>query len=903
MKFRFDATQQFQLDAIASVIGLLDGQGRIGAQLLPAAGSTVVPNRLDLSDSQLLDNLRAVQGERGLLQDDALACIEQSVELYEGPGDVRFPNFSVEMETGTGKTYVYLRTVLTLASRYGLTKFVIVVPSIAVREGVLKTIEQTRKHFATIPGLPPYHPSVYAAQPGQVRGFAASNAVEVMVMTIQSFRNESAVIRKSNEGNAPPIHLLQAVRPVLILDEPQNMESEGGIAALAALNPLFALRYSATHRNPYNVIYRLSPFDAYRQGLVKRLEVGAAIEEENANLPFIRLERTEAAKRTLTATVTVDVQAAGGKLTRKAIKLKPGDDLAVKAKRTDYDGFKVAEISTHYVRFTNNVEIEVGGETGSQREAVIEAQIRFTVDQHFRKQKRIREMGFNVKVLSLFFIDSVASFRAEDGLVRTLFIKAFDDAKEAYPEWRDRDALDVQASYFASKVNKKGETTVFEKPTATTKDEREAQAREFDLIMKGKERLISFDEPVAFIFSHSALKEGWDNPNVFQICTMREVGSETERRQQVGRGVRLPVDARTGERVTDERVNVLTIAASESYERFVRGLQGEIEKEYGKDGVPPEPGNARKRITLTLRKEHLLTDEFEGLWEKIKHRTRYAVSIDSPKLIADVVEDMADVEVHRPKVIVQVARVLAEADADIFEAVRTADASVAIDLEGRFPLPNILALVESLMEATTPPMRIGRATTLAILKQISSPQRALENPQEFAGALASAIKSRLADQLVDGIEYERDGSWYEQRQFDEFIETFEANVVESKFNGLSGGSHIYSGVVVDSETVERPFAEALENDARIKLYVKLPAWFRVPTPIGNYNPDWAIVMQDAAGADHLYLVRETKGTTRLPDLRPDERRKILCGRAHFRKALGVDYRVVAHAADLPAGGV
>ena len=903
MEFRFDATQQFQLDAIASVVGLLDGQGHIGAPLIPAAGSTVVPNRLDLDDGQLLDNLRTVQEERGLPQDDALACIEQNVELYEGPSNVRFPNFSVEMETGTGKTYVYLRTILTLASRYGLTKFVIVVPSVAVREGVLKTIEQTRKHFAAIPGLPPFHPSVYAGQPGQVRAFAASNAVEVMVMTIQSFRNETNVIRKSNEGNAPPINLLQAVRPVLILDEPQNMESEGGIAALATLNPLFALRYSATHRNPYNVVYRLTPFDAYRQGLVKRLEVGAAIEEESGNLPFIRLDKTEAAKKTLTATVTVDVQATSGKVTRKPIKLKPGENLAVKTKRTDYEGFEVAEISDHYLRFTNNVEISVGGETGSPREVVIEAQIRFTIEQHFRKQKRIRDMGFNVKVLSLFFIDSVASFRADDGLVRTLFVKAFDEAKLAYPEWQNRSALEVQASYFASKVNKKGEVTIFDKPVATTKDERDAQAREFDLIMKGKERLLSFDEPVAFIFSHSALKEGWDNPNIFQICTLREVGSETERRQQIGRGVRLPVDAATGERITDERVNVLTVAASESYERFVSGLQGEIEREYGNDGVPPKPGNARKRVSLPLRKEHLLKPEFVALWDKIKHRTRYAVEIDSAKLIEDVAEDMADVEVRRPRVIVQVAKVRADTDQDVFEAVRTADASVAIDLEGRFPLPNIVAVVENLMEATTPPMRIGRKTILAILKKLSAPERALANPQEFAAALVTAIKTRLSDQLVDGIQYERDGTWYEQRQFDDLIDAFDANVVNSTEKDGSGGAHIYEGVVVDSETIERPFAEALENDDRIKLYVKLPAWFQVPTPIGAYNPDWAIVFGGDDGENHLYLVRETKGTTHLPDLRSDERRKILCGRKHFRDALGVDYRVVTTASQLPERGV
>lgn len=365
---------------------------------------------------------------------------------------------------------------------------------------------------------------------------------------------------------------------------------------------------------------------------------------------------------------------------------------------------------------------------------------------------------------------------------------------------------------------------------------------------------------------------------------------------------RLPVDASTGERITDERVNVLTIAASESYERFVSGLQGEIEKEYGKDGVPPKPGNARKRVSLALRKGHLLKPEFEELWEKIKHRTRYAVTIDSAKLIDDVASDMAEVEVRRPRVVVQVAKVRAEADEDVFEAIRTADASVAIDLEGRFPLPNLVAVVENLMEATTPPMRIGRKTILAILRKLPFPERAMANPQEFAAALVTAIKTRLSDQLVNGIQYERDGTWYEQRQFDALIDAFEANVVKSLERDGSGGTHVYDGVVVDSETIERPFAEALERDERIKLYVKLPAWFQVPTPIGAYNPDWAIVFSAEEESNHLYLVRETKGSTHLPDLRPDEARKIKCGRKHFRDALGVDYRVVMDVGQLPSGG-
>jgi type III restriction enzyme len=255
-----------------------------------------------------------------------------------------------------------------------------------------------------------------------------------MVMTIDAFSREQNVIRKSVEGNAPVIHLLQAVRPVLILDEPQNMESEGRVAALAALNPLFALRYSATHRNPYSLVYRLSPYDAYRQNLVKQIEVGSAVEEENANHPFVRLESIAIARKTLTAQVTVDLQAKSGKIDRKAINLKHGDKLWEKTNRAEYEGFEVSEINfqTGFIRFTNNVELATGGETGNQKDAILEAQIRFTVERHLQKQKRIRDMGFNVKVLSLFFVDRVDSFRNENGVIRQLFVKAFNDAKAAY---------------------------------------------------------------------------------------------------------------------------------------------------------------------------------------------------------------------------------------------------------------------------------------------------------------------------------------------------------------------------------------------------------------------------------------------------------------------------------------
>jgi len=366
----------------------------------------------------------------------------------------------------------------------------------------------------------------------------------------------------------------------------------------------------------------------------------------------------------------------------------------------------------------------------------------------------------------------VDNFVANDGIIRTLYIKCFNELKTKYPDWAHADPMTVQAHYFASKTRKTGEVE-FQESTGRSKEDETA----FDLIMRAKEKLLSFDEPVAFIFSHSALREGWDNPNVFQICTMREVGSETERRQQVGRGIRLPVD-QTGERIREETVNVLTVVASESYQRFVEGLQSEIEREYGKEGVPPPPPDKRKRT-------------------------------------------------------------------------------------------------------------------------------ALDNPHEFATIAVSVIKAKLADQLVDGIKYKKIDEWYDQTLFDqdEIIDAWRDYIVPSEEISGTGGTHLWDGVPFESET-EKAFAQDLEKRNDVKLYIKLPRWFEVTTPIGNYNPDWAIVMADPKnGEDRLYLVRETKSTLDLNQLRPDEKRKILCGRSHFRGALQVDYKLVTEASQLPDGGV
>jgi type III restriction enzyme len=802
------------------------------------------------------------------------------------------------METGTGKTYVYLRTALELYQRFGLRKFIIVVPSVAVREGVLKTLEITAKHLAALYANPPYRYYVYdSSKLAQVRQFTLSDGVELMVMTIDSFNKAANVIRQYADGmqGERPVHLIQTTRPVLILDEPQNMEGERSVAALAALHPLFALRYSATHRNPYNLVYRLTPFDAYREGLVKRIEVASVVEEDNANRPYVRLDDVTTEGHSLKASVAVHRLMSKGAIKEKAITVKPGDSLAEKTKRPEYEGYEVEEINFGggFVRFANGVEVYKGGAIGADREAIFEAQIRYTIEEHFRKQARLKAHA--IKVLSLFFIDKVDNYARDDGIIKRLFVRAFDEIKARYTDWASKEALKVQASYFATRKRRSGDADAIDSNGKSKEDE-----AAFNLIMRDKERLLSFEEPVSFIFSHSALREGWDNPNVFQICTLREVGSERERRQQVGRGVRLPVD-QTGARIHDQRINILTVVASESYERFVGSLQSEIEAEYGADGLPPKPPNARKKAKANLRKHYFLKPEFKELWERVKHKTRYAVAIDTGRLVASVLPELDAAIVRAPRITIRKAEVVATMK-DTFEAMAQSGARTAVDLVGRFPLPNLLEVMESLMENTTPPMRITRRTLLEIYSRTKNKESAVENPHEFAAVAVGIIKEKLTDQLVDGIQYEKLGQWYEMSQFEAELETWSEYLVKSERPDGSEGASLYDGVFWDSITIEKPFIEALEHRKDVRLYFRLPDWFVVKTPIGQYNPDWAIVMDNPEEEDAepiLYLVRETKATGRLSDLRPQERRKILCGKRHFEEALGVSYRVVSSASELP----
>jgi type III restriction enzyme len=532
MLFRFDANQEYQLQAIAAVVDLFEGQMRVEKDLSFELGASfpAVPNRMELDEAAVLANLQKVQAVNGLKQDERLELIEEAIEAVAGPKQARFGNFSVEMETGTGKTYVYIRTALELYHRYGMRKFVVVVPSVAIREGVLKTFEVTRTHLRDLYQNVPYRFSVYdSASLAQVRQFAVSDSVEFMVMTIDSFNKASNVIRQSRDqlSGEVPLHMVQAARPILILDEPQNMESELSVRSLAALDPLFALRYSATHRNPYNLVHRLTPFEAYRQGLVKRIEVAGVEQIDDANLPYLRLEGIRTEKTRLSARVAVQKLMADKSVKEKVITVRPDDNLKELTGRDDYAGFTVDEITSRYVRFGNGIELKPGESQGADREAIFAAQIEDTVKEHFRKQRRLRDKG--IKVLSLFFIDRVDNYQSEDGVIRRLFNQTFERLKAEHPDWRDAKVEDVQAAYFAQRRHRGGEVELQDSTSGRSKADEET----YDLIMKDKESLLSFPLPadgeearrrkqVSFIFSHSALREGWDNPNVFQICTLNQ---------------------------------------------------------------------------------------------------------------------------------------------------------------------------------------------------------------------------------------------------------------------------------------------------------------------------------------------------------------------------------------------
>ena len=977
MNLHFEPSLDYQLRAVDAVCDLFRGQETCRTEFTVTRDvvngqsnlsfvetDRGVGNRLTLLDDELLRNLTEIQLKNGLPPSSSLDS-----------GD-----FTVEMETGTGKTYVYLRTIFELNKRFGFCKFVIVVPSVAIKEGVHHFIEIASGHFKSLYSGVPFDYFLYdSSRLGQVRNFAISPQIQIMVVTVGAINKKDVNnLYKDSEktGGERPLDLIRATRPIIIVDEPQSVDgglSGAGKAALDAMNPLCTLRYSATHADKHHMVYRLDAVDAYEQRLVKQIEVASATVEDAYNRPFVRLVTVANKRGAVSARVQLDMQTSRG-VKRQEVTVQDGENLEQTTGRAIYAECRIGEI-----RLSNGdefLELRVpGGEQflrlgqawgdvdglAMQREM-----IRRTIKEHLDKEQRLRPQG--IKVLSLFFIDAVEKYRRYDtdgNAIKGDYAKIFEEEYRRavkLPQYstlvNDRHfvsiAEEVHNGYFS--IDKKGSWVDTEE---NNQGNRESAERAYNLIMKEKELLLLFETPLKFIFSHSALKEGWDNPNVFQICALREMSTERERRQTVGRGLRLCVN-QDGERVRGFDVNTLTVIAIESYEQFAANLQYEIERDTGirfgvveahqfaaltttdsgggivsfgversnalwhylqqqryidasgrvqdslkrvlDDGALALPDafvaqldqitavlrklsgrlqikNADERRQVHTRHAVLHSQAFKTLWDRIKHKTTYRVEFDNESLVEGCTAALRAAPAI-PKARIQWRKAdIAIGKAGVEATERVGAATVVLD-DSAVELPDLLTDIQDRTQLT-------RRTVHRILTGSGRLDDFKRNPQQFIELAAEAINrcKRLA--VVDGIKYQRlgDTRFYAQ----ELFETKELTGYLK--NLLAAKKSVYEEVVYGS-AIESTFANQLENDDAIKVYAKLPAWFTIPTPLGDYNPDWALLVEKD-GEERLYFVVETKSGLFADDVRERELAKIKCGRAHF-KALSVGEAPVAY---------
>lgn len=661
LTFQYKQDQQFQLDAISSVVDLFEGiPVQDKKDMFAGTANDVTPNFPSdefLDEILLLENLQKIQELNSVESRGSEIDISDDLEVDDGMvlevagnDSFRVPHFTVEMETGTGKTYVYLRSLYELNKRYGFTKFIIVVPSIAIYQGVIKSIQTMRNHFRQLYDNQDITTIPYDSNKlGELNNFANNTDLTLMIMTIDSFNKANNNIYKHTEklqGEWKPYQYIQATRPIIILDEAQNFESNKAKESIRTFKPLFVLRYSATHKETPNLVYRLTPINAFKNNLVKQIEVIGVSELGNLNEKLLRLVEVKRTKP-LTAIVKAFVLE-NGEMFEKDITLKQGNDLRAKTKNPDYDQFIVEDIrfgkkeEEQLIVFENGVSLSVSDSVLS-KESIFRAQIERTISIHMQRQEMLKAQG--IKVLSLFFIDRVKNYTTQDGLIKKLFDESFERLKLHYDDFKKLSANEVREGYFAKpKLDSLEEEAV--DTEGRTKAQREMEKKAFELIMKDKERLLSFDESVSFIFAHSALKEGWDNPNVFQICTLNQTNSTMKKRQEIGRGLRLAID-QEGNRTENHAINILTVIANEQYESFVSRLQ----QEYLDDGneAPPKPkkpeqGEAKRNNTIYN------SEDFTAFWSKLNKKTSYKVTVNTEELIDQCLERLNNCNFPSPMI-------------------------------------------------------------------------------------------------------------------------------------------------------------------------------------------------------------------------------------------------------------
>lgn len=832
LKLKFDPKLDFQIDAINSVVHLFKGQTRKSLDCT----FQIVPNILDLTKEKILGNLQEIQNKNGL----PLSNADDLKEPY---------NFTVEMETGTGKTYVYHRTILELNQKYGWTKFIIVVPSVAIKEGVLKTLDITKEHFKQVYENLPYTYFPYKSDNlVMIRMFGQDTNLQIMVITRDAFNKDINIIHNVHDKMGDkPIEIIKKTKPIVILDEPQKMGGEATLWGLSELNPLFVLRYSATHRDIYNLVYKLTPYDAYNFGLVKKIEVLSITEEGDASSKKIILEKIESTSSGLRAKVKVFVRTKDG-IKLKIITIKHGNNLANKTDNSYYEGFIVSEInkSAGYISFSNGVKI-YEGKSSIDEDEIIRLMVRETIREHLDKKRRLNPKG--LKVLSLFFLNRVDDYLSEDGIVRRIFEKEFNKLiKSGFNEFSNLDVQKVHSGYF-SKM--KRDKSIEEDESA------------YDLIMKDKERLLSLEEPVEFIFSHSALREGWDNPNVFNICTLAYSSSEIKKRQEIGRGLRLSVD-QYGDRIHDRDINLLTVVTNESYREYLERLQIEYREEAGVSAPPVENGG--EKIKIKRKDEVLQGDLFKNLWNRVSPKAKYIVNLEDDKFIEQCIKKIQKIEIKEPEISIKKVRV----DKIKSEEIEEEFIREASEKTGVTKVFNLITFIEKETSLT-------KRTIFKILEGSNNLNLLFLNPQKYAEKVIEIIKDCKKIFEVEDIKYINLEEEYDVGLLKEEIKNYNNNIIKVK-------KSIYDGIIKESN-IEEEFAKALDKDSRIKLFIKLPDWYSIETPAGNYTPDWAIVVervQDGRREEQIYFVVETKGTNSIDDLRNHEKIKIRSAKKRFQ---------------------
>ncbi|MBK9716091.1 MAG: DEAD/DEAH box helicase family protein [Saprospiraceae bacterium] len=867
---------KYQDDAIQAVVKVFDGTEKNTFD--NACFEGIRSNVSKLSFEQLQENIKSVAEENGI----ELETLNLTAEK----------DLTIEMETGTGKTLVYIKTIYELYKHYGFTKFIILVPSVAIRQGVLGTFNSFNSQLESIYGFKPNAFEYDSKKLSKVTNFIEDQHPQVMIMTLASFNSEDKILNQAQRedlfANIPFIDAIGKTNPIILMDEPQEgMDTENSVKQIAKLNPLFKIRYSATHKAVKNLLYRLTPYDSYKQGLVKKIEVLTVTEKNDE--ATIKIELAETQNGTSAPKAKLKAWHQSNSTNKFDFKLtawlKVGDNLGEKTNNPSYLNYKVERINKSLksgkwsITFSNGVELFEKQASGNL-ENIWALQLEWLIHRHFAKTQKLATNG--IKCLSLIFIDRVANYMGETPVIKNLFIEKY---KGIYPEYNDgKDATDqhiqdIQGYYFAQKAS--GEY-------ADNEGGVKEQGKIYELILKGKEELLTISNPVQFIFSHSALGVGWDNPNVFNIATLNTAYSEIRKRQEIGRGLRICVN-QDGQRIYDaltvedaERINQLTVIPNETYETFVTQYQEEIKAIYGstKAGAGmthTHKGKPQDEVQFKRNPSDTIDAAFKRFWKSLAKKTDYTIAFNEENLIETATQRINAITI--PDYVIEASSHLINEITDEGKQ-DTFGGTESIKQKARF---TPLDLVEELSENTG----LSYNTLFKIVEQLTNHNELIKNPPRYIHEAAAIIRNIELDEMLRGLDYHLIGESY-PFSFNDFIR----NVVSNGYVDTPNKG-VFDKMLIDSD-VERQFSLGADRDPEIVCFIKLPSWYKIKTPIGEYEPDFGLIMKrkelKSGNEKEFYFVLETKGTNNINDkkaLTESEVYKIKCAMKHFT-TLGVE---------------